>query len=324
MNLVESPLQVRDQVSCWRSVPLLAVFLLTPWLLSDYYLYYANITLVYVVIILGLNVIMGFTRMIHLGFAGLVGIGSYGCVSSMMFLKIGYIPSVFVGGLIAAMVGFLLSVPGVRLSELGFALVTLAFGEAVVTILSSIEALGGYNGLMVPQASLFGFRFDTNFRFFFLGYVFAVLLLIAYRNIMRSQTGRAFIALADSEVASQSLGVNVQRYQMLASCIGGFYAGVAGSLFGPLVKFIDPSSFGISETLLLLMMLIIGGMGTKYGPILGAALLAFVPELVRGFNEYRTLVYGIALVVIIIALPEGLGGAIAKAWYGIRRRRGRN
>jgi branched-chain amino acid transport system permease protein len=266
--------------------------------------------------------VLGFTKMIHLGFAGLVGIGSYASLSSMLFLHVGYIPSIFFGGLAAALVGFLLSVPGVRLSELGFALVTLAFGEAIVTMFSNIEALGGYNGIMVPDASLFGFSLGGNFRLFYLAYAFTLLLLIIYIHIMKSGIGRALIALADSEVAAQSMGVNIHRYQMMVSAIGAFYAGIAGALFGPLVTFIDPSSFGISETLLLLMMVIIGGMGTYHGPILGAALLAFMPEFVREFKEYRTLVYGIALVTIIIFLPEGIWGRISILWQTRRSEKG--
>ena len=291
-----------------------AIVLIAPWVVSDYYLYYVNLTIVYMIITLGLNMVLGFTRMIHLGFAGLVGIGSYACITCMMFLKIGYVPSIFLGAAAAALVGFLLSVPGVRLSELGFALVTLAFGEAIVTILSSIDAVGGYNGIMVPEATFIGISIDGNFRFFFVAYAFGLSLLVIYINIMKSGIGRALIALADSEIAAQSMGVNIHRYQMLVSTMGAFYAGAAGALFGPLVTFVDPSSFGISETLLLLMMVIIGGMGTFYGPIFGAALLAFMPELVREFKDYRTLVYGIALVTVIIFLPEGIWGRLTMLW----------
>lgn len=299
-------------------------FLGVPLVVSDYYLYYINITMIYAILTIGLNMVMGFTHMIHLGYAGLFGIGAYACTSSMLFLELGFLPSIFFGALVTSLVGFLLAVPAVRLSELGFALVTLAFGEAIVTIIGNIDFLGQYNGIMVPKAFIGPFMLKGNFRLFYVAYPFALILFAIYLNIMKSRVGRAFIASADSEVAAESLGVNVNRYRILAFVVASFYAGIAGGLFALLVKFIDPGSFGMSETILLLMMLIIGGSGNYFGPVLGAALLAFMPEIVREFKEYRALVYGIALVAVVIFLPEGLGGRLSTWWDAILKKKGKS
>lgn len=301
---------------------LIAIILLAaPLVVDNYYLYYVNLILIYAILTIGLNMVIGFTQMIHLGYAGIFGIGAYAYTSSMLFLKLGFLPSIFFGALVASLVGFLLAVPAVRLSELGFALVSIAFGEAIVTIIGNIEFLGLYNGIMAPKASIGTFNLEGNFRYFYIAYPFALILFVIYLNIMKSPIGRAFIALADSQTAAQSIGVNVNRYRILVFVISSFYAGIAGGLFALLVKFIDPNSFGMSETILLLMMLIIGGAGNYFGPVLGAALLAFMPEIVREFKEYRALIYGIALVNVIIFLPEGIGGRLSIWWNALRKKR---
>lgn len=297
------------------------IILAVPFIMSDYFLYFINITLIYAILTMGLNMVMGFTSMIHLGYAALFGIGAYACTSSMLYLGIGYLPSLLFGALITSFVGFLLAIPAVRLSELGFALVTLAFGEAVVSVIGNINFLGQYNGMMVPTAFIGPFDLKGNFRFFYTIYPLSLIFLVIYINTMKSRIGRVFIALADSHVAAESLGVNVNRYRILVVVIASFYAGIAGGLFAPLVKFIDPSSFGMSETILLLMMLLIGGERNYFGPILGAALIAFMPEIVREFKEYRALAYGIVLVTVVIFLPEGIMGRVS-IWWEILRKKG--
>lgn len=291
----------------WLAILLCLVF---PAVVSDYYLYYFNLTLIYTILTMGLNMVMGFGGMINLGYAGLFGVGAYTCTASMHYLHLGYFPAIVFGGLVSALIGFLLAVPAVRLSELGFALVTLAFGEAIVTIIGNLEFLGQYNGLMVPKPSILGFSLAGNFRLYYISFFFTLVLLIIFVNIMKSNTGRVFIAMTDSPVAAKSMGINVNYYRIQLFVISSFYAGIAGGLFGPVVTFIDPASFGMSETILLLMMLIIGGMGSFVGPILGAGILSFLPELIREFKQYQTLVYGIALVTIVIFLPEGIWGSL--------------
>jgi branched-chain amino acid transport system permease protein len=299
-------------------------FLAFPSVVSDYYLYYFNMTLVYTILTMGLNLVMGFGGMINLGYAGLFGIGAYACTTSMHYLHLGYFPAIVFGGLVSSLIGFLLAIPAVRLSELGFALVTLAFGEAIVTIIGNLEFLGQYNGLMVPKPSILGFSLAGNFRLYYIAFFFTLVLLVIFVNIMKSNTGRVFIAMADSPVAAKSMGINVNHYRILIFVISSFYAGIAGGLFGPLVTFIDPSSFAMSETILLLMMLIIGGMGSFVGPVLGAGLLSFLPEMIREFKEYQTLVYGIALVTIVIFLPEGIWGSLKGLFNLIVNRKERN
>ena len=198
------------------------------------------------------------------------------------------------------------------MSEVGFALLMFAFAEAIVTVIGQIGFLGGYNGLMFPAATLGPLRLKGNLRLFYLYYPVAFGLFLVFINIMRSSLGRALIALADSPIAAQSMGVNIHRYEILSIVLSSFYAGMAGGLFGPLVVFIDPGTFNIMQTILIFMMLVIGGMGTYFGSIIGAASLIFLPEILRDFKDYKNLTFGIVLLVFIIFMPDGIWGRILR------------
>jgi len=301
---------------------ILIILLGIPLIVSDFYLYYVDLTLIYAILTTGLNIVLGITKLINFGFASFFGIGAYATGASMMLFNLPYLPSLLFGGIVSSFVGLLLAVPGVRLAEIGFALLTFAFGEAIVTVIGHIKFLGAYNGLMFPSVSIGLLDLKGNFRLFYLYYPIALALFIIYINVMKSIIGRAFIALADRPVAAQSMGVNVNRYQVLSIVLSSFYAGIAGGLFGPLVTFIDPGSFDIMQTILIFMMLIIGGTGTSIGPIIGAGLLIFMPEILREFSEYQNLIYGIILLVFIIVMPEGIWGRIL-VWQSGRFQRKR-
>ena len=300
---------------------ILAVLLFVlPFAVSDFNLYYVNRSLIYIILAVGLNIAMGYTGFVHLGFAALAGVGAYGTAGLMLQLGFPYLAAVLGGGLIAAAVGLLLAIPAVRLQLLGFALVTFAFGAVAQLIIRQVPFLAAEGMLMFPRASVGPVSLDGNFRLFFVIYPITVALFILFVNIMKSRTGRAFIALADNPAAAQAMGINLHRYGILAFVVSAFYAGIAGGLLAPQLTVLDSGFFGVAETILVVMMLVVGGNGTFVGPVLGAVFLSFLPEFIRSFVQYRLLVYGGIVVLFVIFMPQGIGGQI-RIWWDQRTRR---
>lgn len=284
------------------------LFLVVPLIVSDYYLNYVNLILIYSLLTIGLNLLMGFAGLICLGYAGLFAVGAYSSVLLMTNLHFPFYLAFPLGGIFASAVGFLLAVPALRLSTIGLALVTFTFGEVIVDIIGYSKALGQFAGLISPPLTISTFKIKGDFHLFYLIYPVVFGLFILSANIMKSRIGRAFVALEDSPIAAQAMGVNLNKYKMLAFVISSFYAGIAGALFSPLVTIISPASFGLTESLLIVIMLVVGGVGTYFGPILGAALFVFLPELLREFKDYQFLMYGTVILAFMLFLPEGIYG----------------
>lgn len=286
---------------------ILAALLIYPLLVPEYYIYMGSVVMVYVIAALGLNLLMGYTGQISIANAAFFGIGAY--ASAVLCAKAGFpfwlsIPS---AGLISAFVGFLLGMPALRLKGHYLALATIGFGEITQLTLIHWDALTeGPTGMAVPVPSLFGFEFDTAKSIYFIVVVVTVFLFWVYRNIIYSKIGRAFMTIRDSEVASESVGVNQALYKTISFTLSAFYAGIGGALYSLCVGWLDPENFGIWESIAHLTYVVVGGMGTLIGPVIGVAALTILPELLRTFQEYIALINAVFLLIFIIFLPDGM------------------
>jgi branched-chain amino acid transport system permease protein len=288
---------------------IIAAFLLTlPLLLtSAYHLRIATLVGIYVLLVSGLNIIIGFTGMFSLGHAAFYGIGAY--TSAMLTTMAGWnfwlaLP---VAGVVAAVFGALIGLATLRLQKVFLAFTTLGFGEIIRILILNLRGFTrgpmGISGIPVPR--LFGWTFNGA------GYYYLILLLatatvgIVYR-MYHSCIGRALVAIREDETAAASMGIHVFGHKVLAFTVGCFFAGIAGSFFAHFQRFISAESFANLESFAIITMLALGGTGSIIGPILGSTVLVLIPEIFRFLMQYRGVIYGLTLIVIIIYRPGGL------------------
>jgi branched-chain amino acid transport system permease protein len=212
----------------------------------------------------------------------------------------------------AMIFGIVLGVPTLRLKGMYLGVATLAFGEIVYQVfLNWDDVTRGSKGILgVPVASILGYQFRTYRQFYYLVLIFVVLSIILVHNLMRSRIGRALLSIRESEIAAEALGVNVVLYKVLSFATAAFFAGIAGALYCYELKCIFPESFTNSESSTVLAMMVVGGMGSIPGSILGGIVLTIIPEVLRFVGNIRLVLYGIAIVAIIVFAPKGMGGLI--------------
>jgi branched-chain amino acid transport system permease protein len=296
--------------SNFKKLTLLFIFILlliAPQVLDNYFIYLLNLFFIACIVSMGLNILTGFAGQVSLGQAAFFGIGAY--TSSLCVIKLGlpFWLSLPLGGVIGAVISLVIGLPALKVSGYYLALVTLAFNEIVNLIMIHWKNMtNGTDGLTIPSPQLGNFVFSTDGSKYYIIFLLAFFLLIAARNILRSKTGRAFISLKDSEVASQCIGVNLPKYKIIAFMISAFYASLAGGLHGIALSYIHPQDFSLFRSIIFLMMIVIGGLGTLGGPFIGAALFTLLPEALGKFQEYQELIYALILLGSIIFLPSGL------------------
>jgi branched-chain amino acid transport system permease protein len=285
----------------------LVALIAAPAFLKTYGLYLLTLWLVYVIAALGLNLTVGYAGLKSLCHAGFMGVGAY-TVAIMM--KAGF--SFWLAGPVAIVICFVLGLivgfPALRvqLHYLGFA--TLGFNLLLMLFFRNEEWLtGGTFGIQnIKRPELFGFSLNGNLAFYFLVLTVTIVTGVLLALLLRSPWGRAFAALRDNPIRAESTGVNITAYTLMSFAIGAAYAGIAGALFAPLVNFIEPAPFGIGNSLLFLMMVVVGGSGRFYGPVLGAAIALLLPEYLRFLKDWYLAVFGFAAVLMMIWLPGGL------------------
>jgi len=276
---------------------------------------------------LGLNVLTGFAGQVSLGHAGFIAVGGYAAAILQIQLGLPVWLSLPLAGLISGVVGLVLLVPALRLSEIYLAIATLGFGVAVEQLLPQLPWTGGHQGLNVERApvdawleaefSLGPIRFTEEIVIYL--FILAVSLLLWWmtRNALRSDLGRAFVAVRDRELAAEALGVNLAWTKGYAFLLSAFLTGVAGGLYANLVGFMSVSAFGLAASIALLSMIAIGGMASLPGTLLGAIFITLLPNALSGFSQWvPSFVYGAALLGAVVFLPYGLWGA----WLRFRGR----
>ncbi|MHB8618471.1 MAG: branched-chain amino acid ABC transporter permease [Chloroflexota bacterium] len=287
-------------------LPLLAI---PPWWLNQYVLGVMTIIGIYVVLALGLNVVLGFAGLLDLGYIAFYAIGAY--ATGLLTTREGWpVWAVFpVAAVAAAVFGVLIGAPTLRLRGDYLAIVTLGFGEMVRIALNNWTRLtGGPSGILHiqhPQVGAYNFSLLPR-PYYYMMLVACILTFVFMSRINSSRIGRAWAAIREDETAAEAMGVDTVRLKLLAFATGASFAGVAGVFFASRMGFISPQSFTLNESVLIVMMVVLGGMGSVPGAILGAVLLVGLPELFRPLLYYRDLIFGVAMVAIILIRPQGL------------------
>ena len=293
---------------------LLAVILLLPFVLNnDYFLRVATVAGIYIILTLSLNLVTGFTGQFCLGWAAFYGIGAY--TSALLAIKLNWsfwlgLP---LGGALAALFGILLGIPTMRLRDIYLAVTTLGFGEIIrLIMLNWTDLTRGAMGLPgIPAPTLFDISLDNQYFYYYLIVLLVALTIGAMERIIDSRLGRALIAIREDELAAKSMGIDTTRYKITAFAIGAFLAGIAGSFYAHYTSFIDPHTFSFGESIIILAMVVLGGMGSIIGSIFGAVVLTLLPEILREISEYRMIIYGLIMMAVMLVRPQGLFGGSA-------------
>lgn len=278
---------------------------------------------IYSMLGMGLNILTGYTGLVSLGHAGFFAIGAYTASLLMLRLNVPFLAAMAAAACMTGFVGLLLGLPSLRLSGSYLTIVTLGFGEIVKMIIVNWDAVtNGTLGLKnIPKPSFFGAEMTlANHGLYYMMLVLVLLVAVASMAIIRSNTGRAFQAIKEDEMAATMMGIRTMRYKVLAFVVSAFITGIAGAFYAPLVGFIDANSFTFDTSVLIISVVIVGGMGTMRGMFLGAALLIAFPEVSRSLMEYRFVVYGLLLVLMMRFRPQGILGWKSQMPYKLSKR----
>jgi branched-chain amino acid transport system permease protein len=288
-------------------VVLLIALALAPLGLKNYGVYLLTLWCVYVMAGMGLNLTVGYAGQMSIGHAAFLGIGAY---TAAILMKLG-LPFWLVLPMAAVLcfaVGLALGFPALRVQHHYLAFATLGFNVLVYLFIRNEEWLtGGTFGISgIQRPTFLGLSLDGSGAYFWFTYGSAIVLALILWWIIRSPWGRAFAALRDNPIRAESLGVNIMAYTLLAFAIGAAFAGVAGAYFAALVQFIEPAPFHLTASLMMLLMVIVGGSGKFFGPMLGAAIVILLPEWLRFMKDWYLVIFGLAVVALMIWLPGGL------------------
>ena len=262
---------------------------------------------IYVLLALGLNIIVGLTGLLVLGYIAFYAIGAYTYALLNTHFSIPFFLALPIGGFVAYLFGFFLGSPVLRLRGDYLAIVTVGFGEITRLVLNNWDELTrGPNGIAdISRPQLFGFTFRDPLHYYYLILILVLITIFITVRLTRSRIGRAWEAIREDEVAASAMGINVAAMKMLAFAISAAFAGVAGVIFAAKQTHISPESFTFWESALVLSMVVIGGMGSIPGVIVGALTLIILPEILRGFQEYRMLLFGAGMVLMMRFRPQG-------------------
>ena len=297
----------------------LALFLAMPWVVTTYQTNILISFLLYVVLGLGLNVIVGVAGLLFLGHAAFYAIGAYSYALLNQYFGVGFWVALPLGGVIAALAGVALAFPVLRLRGDYLAIVTLGFGEIVRLVLENWSTMtGGPSGISnIPRPGLMDMKLsvgDANIYIYYIVLILAVITIVAVTRLKDSRIGRALQALREDEIACEAMGIDRVGVKLMAFGLGTAWAGFAGVVFAAKTTFINPASFTFFESAIMLSIVVLGGMGSNLGVILGSAFLVLLPEYMRAFSEYRMILFAVAMVLMMVFRPQGLIPAKGKTY----------
>lgn len=329
------------------AVPVLALIfvagLCLPFFADKYYLGVAILALIYCLLGLGLNIVVGLAGLLDLGFVAFYAVGAYLMALGSQYLGLGFWSALVIAPFLAALFGMVLAFPVLKMHGDYLAIVTLGFGEIIRLVLNNwLDFTGGPNGAPVPAPTLFGLEFTRSARqggtpfheFFGISYnadykfwfIYLVLFLVvcaviyAVQRLRVMPIGRMWEALREDEIACRSLGVNHVFIKLSAFMLGASTGGLAGVFFAVHQGFVNPTSFTFFESALILAIVVLGGLGSTMGVVLAALVLTILPELLRDFAEYRVFVFGVLMVVMMVWKPRGLVRVTRPAFYPSKKR----
>ena len=284
------------------------VALVIPFMANEYLLWVVNAMLVYILVTVGFNLIIGNLGQLAFANTAFFGIGAYTAAILMVYAGVPYVLAIVASAIAGGVAGFLASVTALRGIRLYYlAIITLAFGELMRWVyLHGDKVTRGSDGLQIPQPSFFGIPLDSEMPKFYVFLLLTVLVVKATSNLMRSRIGRAIVSIRDNEASTASLGIHTARYIVLAFVWSGAVVGIAGAMFAALTERVFPESFGLTEIIVHFGMVLVGGTGSIVGSVLGAITLTALPEYFRQFPGMDELFFGIIIVLVLLFLPKGL------------------
>jgi branched-chain amino acid transport system permease protein len=277
--------------------------------MAAYLLHLAILAGIYIILTVSINLIIGYAGQVSLGHAAFYGIGAYTSALLALNWHLPFPLAALSAILVAGACGLALGLPTLRLKEDYLAIVTLGFGVIVDLVFLNLDITGGPDGLAgIPFPQFLGLSFRTPGAYLLLVAAAVLLVLVFTYRLVSSYHGRALRAIRDHEVTAQVMGINTPAYKIVIFTLAAGLAGLAGSLYAHYITFINPETFGLHTSILILTMAVLGGMGSIAGSVLGAVILTALPELLRQFQAYQDLVYGALLVGLLILRPEGILG----------------
>ncbi len=304
---------------------LVLTLLAAPWIVSEYWLAQLTFILIYSIVGLGLMLLAGFPGLFSIGHAAFLGVGAY----TQAVLTNAGLPfplALLCAGALSAAVGMVVGLPALRVKGIYLGIATLSFGFIVEEVFARWESVtGGNAGIHIKAPNMFGWQLASGEEFYFLCLVLAVGATLLILNLLRSPTGRAFVAIRDSEVSAQSMGIHLARYKTMSFAISAALAGVGGALYAHKLQFISPDQFNIVQSIDLLLMVVIGGLGSVHGAFLGAIFLITMPQVIALGKDWlpdvvgqapglQGTVYGLVLIGFVLFEPLGLYGR----WLKVR------
>ena len=306
-----------------------ALLVLFPFMASDYWLYLACLVAINVASATGLNILTGYTGLVSLGQAAFMGLGAYTVAIMQTRWGTPFALNLVAGGVVAMVGGIIVGIPSLRVKGLYLAIATIAASFIAHFLFANLKLTGGTAGISMPPARFFGLDLDTSFRLYWLIVPVMVLMLLGAANLFRTRIGRAFIAIRDRDISAEVLGIPLLRYKLLSFGLSSFYAGVAGGLWAYFFRVVTPESFPLTMSIFFLAAIIVGGMGSILGGILGAVFMTMVPELLKlvvdllpggaeltvFLSPVRLIIFGGLIIAFLVFEPLGL----AEMWRRVRR-----
>jgi len=304
----------------------MAFLLIVPWFLTnEYYINTLTLSLTQAIIAVGLNLLMGYTGQVSLGHAAFYGLAAY--TSAILTTNYGFpVPAgMFAGISLTGIIAYIIGIPTLKLKGNYLAMATLGFGVIVYIFFNeTIELTGGPSGFTgIPRFNIFGWQFDSDSSYYYLVAVILTVVVFLSLNLIHSRVGRALRAIHTSETASQIAGIDIAKYKVFVFVLSALFAGLAGVLYAHNLAFVAPASFGFNFSVELVTMVVLGGMASVWGSVIGAFFLTILPELLRVFENIEIVLYGAILIVFMIFLPEGIAGGVLKI-YGMFKVKGKN
>jgi len=286
---------------------------------------------IYAIVATSLDVLFGYTGQISLGHAGLFAIGAYSTTLLTMKLGIPSLLSLVLGSALTALIGALIAIPASKLVKHFLSLLMIAFGQIIYLVVNSWTALtGGSLGIMnIPYLNVFGIQINSNLKNAVVIWIALALVLLCKHRIIHSRVGNAFIAIRENTVAARGLGIDVQKYKVLAFAVSAAMTGLAGGLYAFLRGFISPETFNGTQSVLFMTMLLFGGITTLAGPVVGAIILLLFKEVFQAFATYQGLIYALFMLLVLFFFPNGVIGLYKSAkeaivWAFSKRTQNRN
>jgi len=303
----------------------IALFILVftaPLYWNNYLLGVANLIGITLIAAVGLNILLGYCGQLSIGHAGFIAVGAYTAAVLTSTFELPFLVGLICAGLMAGLVGLIFGIPSLKVKGFYLGIATIAAQFIIIWFINHLSITGGFTGIAVPYASIGGFVFDTEASQFYLIMTIAVLCVFFAKNLARTRIGRAFVAIRDNDLAAEVMGINLFYYKLLAFFIGCFLAGIAGSLLAHWIGFMNAEQFSISESILYIGMVVIGGMGSALGPILGVIFIRLLqqgvmfiapmmesafPALPAGFaSGVSPMLFGVVIVLFLVLEPRGL------------------